>query len=518
MLKKAFCLLVSICQIFTGCSSGGIKTYTISAEEMPSNFDPQIASAPREITVITNIFDGLFDIVEGQTVNNLATDCTVSRDGKTYTVKIKEDAMYNYRNKGQREYDGTPVKAEDFVFALQRVLSPSTHSPYAEDFINIKNAAAVQSGASPEILGVSAPDEHTLVIQLEKADFSFKEKLAMTAAYPCNRDFFVSCGGAYGLSIETILSNGPFRLNYLDTEGGNATIVRVRDEGRNTVDRIRLVQTEPGGEAQSYADGRISGYFSYASQEENTSGASALEFESSNICLVFNPSVPALAQRDTRRALGWYAYGFKNSGANMAAVTATDSLFPGTVTLDSKSVSASIDQSRPFYMNLEPKSLLSRGLNRAGLEKIPALKVLMPSDSIYTIIFENINQMWQRDLNRFFTVEYLPTSQLRQRVLSGEYDLAFMPLTPSNSTPYGILDLFAPLSSDIESYVNMAKNAQSAAGALRYIGQREQNIISRAYAVPMGSEKTIYYHASNFKDISIDPFTGVINLKYAQAN
>ena len=49
----------------------------------------------------------------------------VSRDGKTYTFTIREDARFS---------DGKPVTARAFVHALERILNPAMESLQATTF------------------------------------------------------------------------------------------------------------------------------------------------------------------------------------------------------------------------------------------------------------------------------------------------------------------------------------------------------------------------------------------------
>jgi oligopeptide transport system substrate-binding protein len=61
------------------------------------------------------------------------------------------------------------LTANDYRFALQRLFNPSAPSPYAQDFLSIKDAPEILSGTlAMENLGVSAPDDLTLVVQLER--------------------------------------------------------------------------------------------------------------------------------------------------------------------------------------------------------------------------------------------------------------------------------------------------------------------------------------------------------------
>jgi len=516
-LKKIFTLIYTVILVLamTGCSSGGISTFTAAVETMPSNFDPQIASKPEDLMVITNVFDCLFERLDGEIVNNVAENCTISPDGRTYTITLKKDSVFHCRGNKSEQFNNTGVTAHDFVFALQRICDPKTHSPYIDDFSNISGAKAVRNGASVSSLGVSAKDDYTLVIQLENADYNFTEKLAMTAAAPCNEAFFRRTGGAYGLSIDNILSNGPFRLNYLDSENGNATIISVREDDKSYISRIRLVQADAAQQAEKYIDESISGYFAYSSVNTSYSNTSALSFDSGNISLVFNLTDSNLNNANIRKALGWYAYGFINSGANMAAVESCTTIFPDTVTIAGKYINELISAKTPAYMSENPKQLLQQGLAELGQSKLSNIRILMPDDSLYTLIYENINQLWQKNLGQFFTIEYMPSSQIKQRISSGDFDIAFIPLSPDNNTVYGVIDRYAPYNSQLAAIAGSAKSMADQTNAVNSISQTQQIIIDEALSVPMGSEKTVFHYRSNFRNIYVDPFTNVINLKYA---
>lgn len=505
MLKKIFSLIyiLCLCAFVTGCSSaGGISTFTAGVEKIGTNFDPQIATDSRDIMVLTNVFDGLFEKQDGHIVKNIAEDCVVSSDGKTYTITIKQGNLYHYKgDKARKEaFEGVEVKAADFVFAINRILDPKTHSPYIDEFSNVDS--------------VTATGDYTLVIRLKKPDFNFTEKLATSAAYPCNPEFFATCGGAYGLSIENMLSNGPFKLNYLDNENGNATIVSTREEDGDKLSRIRLIEVEDESYQTAYQNDEISGFFAYSDVENSFENTSSTEFESANISLVFNLTKPVLANENIRQALGWYALGFENSGANKNAVTPHLSVFPGTVTLAGQYMKDLYTANVPDYMSAQPKELMNSGLAQLGKTKMDACSILMPSDSIYTLIYENINQLWQKDLGQFFTIEYMPVSQIRQRIARGNFDMAFLPVSPDNDTPYGILDMFTAFDTDVAAFVAAAKTNTNQANALADITAAADTVLKKAMIVPMGSEKTVFYYRNYFHNIYIDPFTSMINLKY----
>ena len=504
-MKKflSFIYTLCLCLVITGCSSaGGISTFTVAVEKMPTNFDPQIASASSDILVLTNVFDGLFEKRDGEIVKNIAQSCDISPDGKTYTITIKQGNLYHYKGDTDRKnaFEGREVKAEDFVFAIERILDTRTHSPYYNDFSNVAS--------------VKATGDYSLVITLKKADFNFTEKLAMPAAFPCCREFFATCGGAYGLSINNILSNGPFKLNYLDGENGNATIVSTRDDDSTKLSRIRLVKLDADTQSTSYTNDEISGFFAYSAQDNSFENTAVMEFESANISLVYNLNKPIFQNENIRKALAWYAFGFENSGANKNAVDSATSIFPGTISLAGDYINQLYTPAHPAYMAQDPKALLTDALNSMGKTRIEGCSILMPSDSIYSLIFENINQLWQKNLGQFFTIEYLPVSQIKQRIAKGDFDMAFLPVSPDNATPYGILDSFTAFDSRVAGYVNSAKSHTDQTDALNDIKKAADIVLESAMIVPMGSEKTVFYHRNYFTDIYIDPFTSVINLKH----
>ena len=521
MLKKvlSYICLLGLSLFLAGCSSSGsISTFSIGVEKFPSNFDPQIATEKSDILVLTNVFDGLFEKVNGSVQKNLVEDYTISPDGKTYTMKLKQTSVYNYTDSKTAAFDKTPVTAKDFVFALQRVLDPNTHSPYIDYFSNIKNATRVKSGEPVSILGLSAPDDYTLIIQLENPDYNFAEKLCSTAAFPCNESFFFNAKGSYGLSVKNLLSNGPFKLNYLDEAGENATIVRTDDKAKNVVQRIRIKKIPSQEQTASFSEEAISGFFSFTGSKENYSNATELKFDSANISLTFNLARPQLANASLRKSLAYYAYGFQNSGANLQAVNPATSIFPDTITLAGSPLSQSLAAYSPVYMGQDPKALLSQALGELGVQKLEPFTVLMPNDSIYTIIFENINQLWQKNLGQYFSIEYLSTSQIESRIAKGDYDIAFLPLTPKNDTPYGILEHGAGYNETLAGLLASATAMSDQSKALPLIAKCEQIILDEAILVPMGKEATIFYYQKYFSNVYIDPFNYVVNLKYAKAN
>ncbi len=118
----------------------------------------------------------------------------------------------------------------------------------------------------------------------------------------------------------------------------------------------------------------------------------------------------------------------------------------------------------------------------------------------------------------FFKTEYLPVSEIRKRVMDKNYDIAFLPLVPNDDTPFAVLEYFEGMDMDLDSTLAKARSATDDTRATEEIRQAQRKIIENVYAVPMGSEETIFYCRNYFEGIIIDPFNRIVNLKRAVSN
>lgn len=177
--------------------------------EQPSTLDAQTASSDSELLIVRNIYEGLLRYDENGGLTLGACE-SYQAEGLNYTFNIRKNAKWS---------DGTPLTAADFLFGIQRALSRETGAPFASRLYAIRNARAVcEKGADVSSLGISAPDEHTLLISLEYADSDFEAALASSVAMPCNKAFFDKCIGKYGLGSQYIISNGSYSITKWNKE------------------------------------------------------------------------------------------------------------------------------------------------------------------------------------------------------------------------------------------------------------------------------------------------------------
>lgn len=179
-------------QAGTGALSGESNALNLNLGGDPQTLDPAYA-AEQNGSYLVHLFEGLLtynedlELVPGAAESWLLSE---SEDGlPVYTFLLRADAKWS---------DGTPVTAQDFVFAWQRLLSPDTDSSNAYLLYPVKNARLIHEGEAEEAadgtvmitymegskLGVYAADDRTLEVTLEGPCPYFLELLALPALSP----------------------------------------------------------------------------------------------------------------------------------------------------------------------------------------------------------------------------------------------------------------------------------------------------------------------------------------------
>ena len=239
-LWSLFCILLLALGL-SGCGAD-LNTFTWRVDAVPVNLDPQLAVSSEDVTAVMHLFRGLMRLdASGEPQPDAAESWTVSEDGKVYTFTLKEDLEWVWYRQRSQDYLRA-VTAEDYVYGFRRVFDPETGSPYADDFSCIAGSDAVREGrADPSALGVEAVDERTVRITLETADPEFLTKLCLPGAMPCNREFFESTEGSYGLSSSSVMGTGPFYLYNWTSEG----LFLRRGSSGGAINNLRLVLRDP---------------------------------------------------------------------------------------------------------------------------------------------------------------------------------------------------------------------------------------------------------------------------------
>jgi len=169
------------------------------------SLDPHKTSTVEEANILRDLFVGLTtEDVDGNAIPGAAESWTVSPDGKVYVFKLRSDDVWS---------DGSPVTANDFVFAWRRLLDPKTGAEYASMGFPILNAEDINAGKKPlEELGAKAIDANTLEVTLKGPTPYFLEMLTHQAMYPVNQANVEKFGDDF-VKAGNLISNGAFTLS-----------------------------------------------------------------------------------------------------------------------------------------------------------------------------------------------------------------------------------------------------------------------------------------------------------------
>ncbi|KKQ90810.1 MAG: Extracellular solute-binding protein, partial [Candidatus Azambacteria bacterium GW2011_GWA2_39_10] len=136
-------------------------TYVEAIPESPHNFNPILSTNDADRDVSRLIFSALLKYNErGEVVPDLASNYDVSKDGKTYTVKLKSGITW---------HDGEPFSSEDVVFTVNAVQNSEYASPLRNSWQGIK---------------AEATDANTVVLTLKTPYAAFTPNLALLGILP----------------------------------------------------------------------------------------------------------------------------------------------------------------------------------------------------------------------------------------------------------------------------------------------------------------------------------------------
>lgn len=152
-----------------------------------------------------NSFESFYRLGKnGQPTAGLAKNGKVSKDGKTWTFKLR-DALWS---------NGDKITAQDFVYSWQRSLNPATKSPYAYLFSGIKNADKIIAGKkSANSVGIKALDNKTVQVTLERPIEYFKVLMAYPLFGPQNEKVVDKYGKKYTTNSKYMVYSGPFKIS-----------------------------------------------------------------------------------------------------------------------------------------------------------------------------------------------------------------------------------------------------------------------------------------------------------------
>lgn len=509
MPKKILSLFLALVAAISLCACGGSSEdiLILPIESDPICLDPQVADSKEAKLMIANCFEGLVRLDKDyKIIPGVAESWEISKDGLTYTFKLRKDTHWKLLNsfedvlpEGYKDTYRTQVIAADFVYGISRALDPATQAGDAEKLFSIKNASAVNSGKQPtSALGISAQDDSTLVITLERADPDFLRILTLPVAMPCHEEFFKATHAKYCLDLKYTFCNGPFYLSRWAED--NTLSMYKNDEYKGNVkvnpDELYFyVNTEEASVVKKIRQRTYDcAFLSEAAKNELSDNDKLSNYSTENMIygLCFNCSDSVLSDEDMRRALAMVT---KTSELTANSDNAfTKGIVPDCVRYGENSYrEAAGNVSGIAYNEQQALTLWKKGLKKLD---ITTAEVVITCAEENALLMQQTIQNWQRVFSTSILakVEVKTAEQISTMIYNTSYQVLYHKITTDSSTVTDTLKKFTSDSSsnifgfadkNYDKTVNSIITTYSGAAKLNGCVNAEKYILDKAVFLPM---------------------------------
>ena len=258
------------------------------------------------------LYEPLFTLTEKGKLKKAAADkYEVNEEERTIVIELRETYWS----------DGSRVLASDYIYAWRDViLDPTKANPAAALFYDIENAAEIKKGeASSYEFGATGSLYEITIVYREGADYEqLLKNLASVATAPLRQNGVAQSSSYWAKSVNSIYTNGPFKVDTLDYEDGILTLTRNLGyhQNPNKVDYdnevnpyILTTPFEVAGKTVelSYSDIEDKAIFimsdaTLADRSANKGEAEVYD-DLSTYTYVFDTTNPLFANKDVRKAL-----------------------------------------------------------------------------------------------------------------------------------------------------------------------------------------------------------------------
>lgn len=291
------------------------QTLRVQLDDQPASLDPGQTQYPYETAVLRAISEPLLRPTADMSgvAPAAAQTFDVSGSGTIYAFHLRPTAQY---------WDGTPVKAQDFVFAWQRLIDPRLASPsetfFAATILNGDSVSvldpqrdAAKLDAAVATLGLRATDDYTFQVTLSHPNPAFVWVAAMPAGAPIRQDIVNKSGDKWATSADSLLTNGPFKATEMVPNDHLKVVPNPHYWGaRPTLMAIDFVVVNDGAAALAkFKNGELDVIDVQPAQAAGVAGDANLNRELSKtpsltvFWLVFRLTSPPLNNAKVRRAL-----------------------------------------------------------------------------------------------------------------------------------------------------------------------------------------------------------------------
>ena len=491
---------------------------TYSRNAIPT-IDPQKFNAAPSYGATKGYSEGLIQYHAGKVSPGVAERWVIAPDNKSMTFFLRKDAKWS---------DGSPLTAHDFVYSFRRLADPKNNCDYRWVLYEVVNGEdiAYGDGSIPvEQLGVSAPDDHTFVINFHVPAPYYLGFLDMPPFHPVKKELVEKWGDEYAMSADKLLGNGPFVVKeYLFEQ----KIVMVPNENywnREAIklDEVNILVMEDEAAFMAFRNGEVDMANIPLSMAPQYLESPVLLPDANVECYymgavdwycinIASTSNRILANKDFRLALN-YALDrdqyIKISSNNiyepatrfvLPAVTGINRTYTEEYPIDVYKATAEIDKAKQHL----DAAMAAMKISNPGQISI-TIKV---GDNTPPLIPENCQDQWQRALGIKVNIEVVPYRSMLSDRTAGNFDLVYAGWMPDFDDPYTYLGYFMSSNSQnggkfsnarYDLLVSDASNYADPAIRLKMYAEAETILLEEAGIVPLQIRQLPWAYKNNMR-------------------
>ncbi|MGF7031962.1 oligopeptide transport system substrate-binding protein [Paenibacillus mucilaginosus] len=513
--------------------AGAVKQeVTLNYRTEPGALDVSKTTQIAGFTVLNAVGEGLYRMnKDNKAEPALAKDMPkVSADGKTYTITLRDGVTYS---------DGTPVKAQDFVYSFQRSVDPATKALYSFMVAWVKGGADVQKAKTPEEveakkkeMGVKAIDDKTLEITLERPIPFFTEQLSFLTFFPQRQDLIEKFGNKNGADAESVIGAGPFKLEkwaheqqlvlvkndkYWDKDNvklEKVTMNIVKEESTG----LNLFQTGASDLQVISADniGLWEGKPEYVLQPELSSWYIKLN----------EKNVPAFANKKVRQALGMAIdnKAYIETVMGKGPVPATGFVPNGTSDGNGNEFRKSAGDLMPKFDPEKAKALLKEGLAELGLQSLPNFTIQVDDHNTGPKSVEFIVAQWKQNLGVDVTAQPLPHKLRVDNENNHKYQASVSGWGADYNDPMTFLDMWITggefndvdwSNPEYDKLITAAQNELDKAKRAQYMVDAEKILLQEMPILPNYFRALSWVKSTKIDGMLFPPYGVEFELKWA---
>ena len=455
MKKKLLALLLTACMVVSlaACGSAtetaadGGKELAVQIGPDPETVDPALNSASDGGNMILHAYECLLTVGQDESLQpGQAESWEISEDGLTWTFHLRDGLKWS---------DGSDLTANDFVYSWKRVCDPVVAAPYAETVLGMVKGYEEAIAGNLDALAVTAPDDKTLVVELNAPCSFFGSLAAFATLSPVQQATIEKNGDAWATAPETYVSNGPFYMTEW-VPGSHITFSKnpyYWDADSIKLDKLKFVLMEDSNAAYSaYQTGEVL-LIKDVPTEEIPSLEGNADFHVDPIIGTYYLSVnierEPFNNADVRKALSLaidreYVAGTLMQGTYSAA---SNFMGPGWIDTDETEFMSNANGGETYIditnheANVEQAKQLLADAGYPNGEGFPAITYTTNDVGYHKVVAEYLQQAYA-ELGIDLQVNIVEWSSFTPMRRNGEYDIARNGWVGDYSDPSNMLDLF----------------------------------------------------------------------------